>query len=57
MSKGLLFWILMILWLIFGFWINWGAISGGAYGLAGGNLMLFVLLGLLGWQVFGAPVK
>lgn len=47
----------MILWLILGFVANWTVIQGGAYGLAGFNLLLFVLLGLLGWQVFGSPVK
>ena len=54
MSIGLLFWILMLLSLIFGWW-HW---SGGAgrYGRVGVNLLLIVLLALLGWKVFGAPI-
>lgn len=51
MSIGLMFWILMLLWLVFGLWTTWPN-----YHLLGGNLMLFILLLLLGWQVFGAPL-
>lgn len=57
MTRGILFWILMLLWLIFGFYLNWNVIQGGAYGIAGFNILLFILLGVLGWQVFGSPVK
>lgn len=54
MSRGLLFWILMILWflsVVFGvrlFAENAIYISTG---------LLLVLFGLLGWQVFGPPIK
>jgi hypothetical protein len=51
MSMGLLFWILMLLWLIFGVWWNWPN-----HYLVGGNVLLFVLLAILGWHAFGAPV-
>lgn len=54
MSMGLLFWVLMLLSLIFGWW-NWQ--SGHPYGPIGNNLLLVVLLALLGWAVFGAPIK
>lgn len=57
MSKGLLFWILMILWLLFSIWGNWPAMRGGNYGFLGGSLLLFVLLAILGWAAFGPPVK
>jgi hypothetical protein len=58
MTKGLLFWILMILWLIFGLFTTWPA-GGGAlvvFAPVGGMLLLWILLALLGWQVFGAAV-
>ena len=55
MSMGLLFWILMLIWLIFGVAHNWGAVPG-PYGPWGHSLLLFILLLLLGWQVFGAPI-
>lgn len=55
MPLGLMFWILMLLWLIFGLVERWG--PSGPYWAWGGSLVLFILLLLLGWQVFGAPVK
>lgn len=57
MTKGLLFWILMILWLVFGFYVNWGGVQAGSYGWAGNHLLLFVLFALLGWKVFGPPIQ
>jgi len=52
MTFGLLFWIIMLVWLLWSMPFNtfstnvpWG-----------GNLILWVLLALLGWQVFGAMV-
>lgn len=56
MTRGLLFWILMILWLIFSFYFYWPA-AGTGYLVLGGPVLIFVLLALLGWQVFGAPIK
>lgn len=52
MTIGLVFWILMLLWLVFGLWTRWPL----AFPAAGGDLLLFVLLLLLGWKVFGAPI-
>ncbi len=53
MTLGLLFWILMLIALVCGWpgnpwlggrpWVN--------------NLLLFLLLGVLGWAVFGAAIK
>jgi Na+/proline symporter len=54
---GAFFWLLMILWLIFGLYWNRDDIRGGKYGIAGGNLLLFVLLFLLGWKSFGFPIQ
>jgi hypothetical protein len=30
---------------------------GGNYGIMGGNLLLFVLLFLVGWKLFGFPIQ
>lgn len=52
MSIGLLFWVIMVIWLIFGFYTNWPAAGGRPWPL-GGHIVLWILLALLGWQVFG----
>lgn len=51
MSIGLCFWILMLLWLVFGLWHSWPN-----YYPVGSNLLLFILLLLLGWHAFGPPI-
>lgn len=55
MSKGLLFWVIMILWLIFGLYTNWPVAGAHPWPLVG-NVVLWVLLALLGWKCFGPPV-
>jgi hypothetical protein len=59
MKMGLLFWILMLICVVFGVWVNWPAGGGAAvaYGPVGGTVLLLVLVGLLGWKVFGAPLR
>jgi hypothetical protein len=57
MPMGVLFWMLMILWLLLGFWWHSPEFKEGKYGIFGGNLLLFVLLGLLGWKVFGSVLQ
>jgi Na+/proline symporter len=54
---GAIFWLLMILWLLFGLYWNRADLRGGNYGIAGGNLILFILLFLLGWKAFGFPIQ
>lgn len=57
MSLRLLFWILMLLWLIFG--VAWNALGVyvGHYGPLGNNILLFALFATLGWRVFGKPIE
>jgi hypothetical protein len=57
MSLSLLFWIIMLVWLVFGLWREY--VPGQPYPFArgAGNLLVFVLLGLLGWQVFGPAIR
>lgn len=57
MPIGILFWMLMILWFFFGLWWHGGELRSGNYGFFGGNILLLVLLGLLGWKVFGAVLQ
>ena len=57
MPKEVLFWVVYLICLIFGMWA--GYVPGQPYGYRnwGGSLALFVLIGILGWAVFGTPVK
>lgn len=60
MTLGFIFWLLVLLWLLFGFYWNWPASNEGgprAFGPIGGNVLLFILLLLLGIRVFGWPIQ
>lgn len=52
MTLGLCFWIIMLIWLVVGGWSVWPNLQAAAP-----NILLFVLLLLLGWQTFGAPIR
>lgn len=54
MSIGLAFWILMLIWAVFGLAWHFGLV--GAFGPTGSVVLLFILFGLLGWKVFGPPL-
>jgi hypothetical protein len=54
MPKGLVFWVLMLLWIISWIswrWRNWGP---GQYGF---ELFAIVLFFILGWQAFGFIIR
>jgi hypothetical protein len=53
MSLKLIFWILMLIWAVFGF----VGTRLGPWAPYGSTLLLFILLLILGWGVFGAPVQ
>jgi hypothetical protein len=57
MPMGFLFWVLMVIWILFGFYNGRSDFRAGNYGGFGGNLLLFILLFLLGWKVFGFVVQ
>ena len=56
MTRGLIFWVLMLIWLVFSLAVYGGVIIG-VYGLIGNRLLDFILFLLLGWQVYGPPVR
>jgi len=57
MPIGILFWVLMILWAVnVVYWQSEGTREG-KFGGLGGNLLLFVLLCLVGWKVFGSVLQ
>lgn len=57
MSIELLFWVLYIVALVFGFWVEY--VPGQPYPMrrVPGALLFFVLVGLLGWKVFGPAIR
>ncbi len=54
LDKGDVFWVVYLICLIFG---GWAGYSIGDKRYIGGGIVIFVLVGLIGWQVFGAPIK
>jgi hypothetical protein len=55
MSIALVYWVLMLFWFVFGLWGSWPVTAANAKP-AVGNLLLFILLLLIGWKIFGPPV-
>ncbi len=54
MPKGVIFWVIMIIWAIFGFMRNHSPDVRFGWG---GDLLEFILFALLGWAVFGFVVQ
>jgi hypothetical protein len=54
MTLGLCYWILMLIWAVFGALTHYGMAAG--YGVVN-VVLLFILFLILGWQVFGAPLR
>ena len=54
MTRSLTFWVIMLVWIVFQF-----AVFGGLAGrfAAASPLVEFLLFLLLGWQVYGPPVR
>jgi hypothetical protein len=55
MTLGLAYWVLMLIWLVFGALVRFGMLAG-AWVSSGDVVLLFILFLLLGWQVFGPPL-
>ena len=51
MTFGLVFWVLMLIWLVFSVWQAYPTPTA-----MGNSALLFILFLLLGWRVFGAPL-
>lgn len=54
MTLGLAFWVIMLVWFVFGLLLHFGVVAGMYAGAS--TLLLFVLFALLGWQTFGPPL-
>lgn len=56
MSLGVWYWIVMALWLLFGWWAEYSPGHPYPWPHAGRHLLNFIVLLILGIQVFGGPV-
>jgi membrane protein YdbS with pleckstrin-like domain len=57
MPLGIFFWVLYIISLIIGFWGYYEPAQPTWYRRAGGYIVLWILVGILGWSVFGPAVR
>ncbi len=57
MPIGLLFWVIYIIAVLFGLWANYAPGQPFAIRPFGGYLVLWILVGILGYEVFGAAVR
>jgi len=56
MPLAVAFWVVMLIWLLFGLWV--GYIPNQPYlRTGGGHILLFIVVAILGWAVFGPPVN
>jgi hypothetical protein len=56
MPLDILFWVLMVIWLLFGSWVEYTAPPAPFY--RGARIWMgWILLAVLGWKVFGPIVK
>jgi hypothetical protein len=55
-TLGLLFWLIMLITLVFGLLVAWPRAPEARYAF-GGSLLWWLLLLLVGWAVFGAPLR
>jgi hypothetical protein len=56
MPMSILFWVIYIISLLVGFW-GYYEPTGAWVRRAGGYIALWVLVGILGWSVFGPAIK
>ena len=57
MPLGTLFWVVYVIAILFGVWSNYEAAQPMWYRRAGAYLVLWLLVGALGWEVFGSVVR
>ncbi len=55
MTRGLIFWVIMLVWIVFFTAVSFG--FGGSYAARASGIVELVLFVLLGWNVFGPPIK
>lgn len=57
MTLEVWYWLIMALWLLFGLWGEYEPGKPYSFRRAGWNFGAFILFALIGYKVFGSPVK
>lgn len=59
MSAGIWFWLIYVILFLFGIILGWPAnlSDRAAWRPLGRDVVILILLGLLGWGLFGPPIK
>jgi hypothetical protein len=57
MPLSFFFWMIYVLVLIIGVWFNYEPAQPLWYRRAGSYIALWILVGILGWEVFGSVVR
>ena len=57
MTLSVLYWVMMLLWALFGVFPFFPRGEERNWHPFGGSLLLFILLALVGWKVFGSPLR
>lgn len=55
MPLGFVFWVVMLVTLVLGLAVAWPRQA--PYHVLGGSLLWWLLLAILGWATFGAPLR
>jgi membrane protein YdbS with pleckstrin-like domain len=57
MPLGILFWVVYVIAILFGLWSNYDVTQPLWIRRAGAYMVLWLLVGVLGWEVFGPVVR
>ena len=58
MTLATWFWLFYVISIVFGVWGEWlPAVSGNPFARRGWYVVVYVLIGLLGWKSFGSPIQ
>lgn len=54
MQPAIWFWLIYVVALVFGGWLIWPGQDRRVFGSYG---VMFILIGILGWGIFGSPIQ
>jgi hypothetical protein len=57
MTLSTWFWLFYVISIVFGVWGEFLPPAGNPFARRGWYLVLYILIGLLGWKAFGSPIQ